>query len=113
MLNGHVGHEESASIHVADIARLTAVTMSKSVCRWAGTPTERVDWRQSETSGSSAVSTAAEPRHSKYRSTSGTGTRHESQLLVREAHRWTLGTRDEVWEQMTIDPVNVLENRIL
>jgi hypothetical protein len=42
-LNGHVGHEESVSIHVADVARLTAVTMGKSVCRWAGTPAERVD----------------------------------------------------------------------
>ncbi len=32
-LNGHVGHEESVSVHVADVARLTAATMGKSVCR--------------------------------------------------------------------------------
>jgi hypothetical protein len=58
---------------VADIARLTAVTMGKSVCRQASIPVQRVDWGQSGTSGSSAVSTAAKPRCSKYQGTSGTG----------------------------------------
>lgn len=37
LLNGHV------SVHVTDIVHLTAVTMNKSVCRWADTPTETID----------------------------------------------------------------------
>ncbi len=72
-LNGRVGHEESTSIHVADIVRMTSVTIGRSACRWTGTPTEGVDLGKLETSGSSAVPTAVKPLHSKYRSTSGTG----------------------------------------
>jgi hypothetical protein len=71
-LNGHEGHEESVSLNVADVARMTAATMGTSVCRQAGIPAERVDWGQSETSGSSAVPIAAKSRRSKYQSMSGT-----------------------------------------
>jgi hypothetical protein len=80
---------------VADIARLTAVTMGRSVCRQASLPAERADWGQSETSGSSAVPTAAKPLRSKYQSTSAL---HERILLVREVHLWTLEMIDVVWE---------------
>jgi hypothetical protein len=60
------------SVHVADVARLTAASMGISVCRQASLPAERADWGQSETSGSSAIPTAVKPRRSKYQSTSGT-----------------------------------------
>jgi hypothetical protein len=58
-LNGHEGHKESVSVHVADVARMTAATMGKSVRRQTSLPAERADWGQSETSGCSAVPTAA------------------------------------------------------
>jgi hypothetical protein len=79
-LNGRIGHEETTSIHVADVVKMTAVTMGRSACRWAGTPNEGVDLEKSETSGSSAVPTAVKPLRSKYRSTSGTDnmTRYET-----------------------------------
>jgi hypothetical protein len=72
-LDGRIGREEPASIHVADVVKMLISTIGMRERRRAGPLSEGVSSGELETGDKGVVPTALKSRNSKYRGMSNTG----------------------------------------